>query len=78
MTRLNNETELYSLIYREVPIKKFYFSGECQITLYNLCFSGIMFLGIYIHDLFILLDLIICLIYAFGFDLAWFGELVQA
>ena len=62
---------MYSLIYRKVPIKTVYFGGECQITLYNLCFSSIIFLLIYIHNMFILLDLLICLIYAFV--LIWLG-----
>ena len=30
LTHLKNEPQLYGLIYREVPIKGFYFGGECQ------------------------------------------------
>ena len=55
------------------PLKFFILVGSANLgTLYNLCFSGIMVLRIYIFMiLFILLDLLMCLIYALV--LIWLG-----
>ena len=72
--------ELCRLIYREVPIKIFYFGGECQFG-YSLQFMFFRYNGspyIYIHDIVYIIRFVNVFNLCFGFDLAWFGEIVQA
>ena len=67
---------MYRLIYREVPIKIFYFGlvGSASLgTLYNLCFSSIIVLRIYIHNIVYIIRFVNMFNLCFGFDLAWFG-----
>ena len=47
-------------------------------TLYNLCFSFLTFFRIYIHNIVYIIGFVNILNLCFGFDLAWFGKLVQA
>ena len=47
-------------------------------TLYNLCFSGIIVFRIYIHNIVYIIRFVNMFNLCFGFDLAWFGKIVQA
>ena len=47
-------------------------------TLYNLCFSSIMVLRIYIHNIVCIIRFANMFNLCFDFDLAWFGKVVQA
>ena len=42
-------------------------------TLYNLCFSSIIVLRIYIHNIVYIIRFVNMFNLCFGFDLAWFG-----
>ena len=47
-------------------------------TLYNLCFSSIIVLRIYIHNIVCIIRFVNTFNLYFGFDLAWFEKMVQA
>ena len=47
-------------------------------TLYNLCISSIIFLRTYVHNIVYIIRFVNMFNLCFGFDLAWFGEIVQA
>ena len=42
-------------------------------TLYNLCFSSIIVLRIYIHNIVYIIRFVNMFNLCFGFDMAWFG-----
>ena len=78
LAHLNIEPEFYRLIYREVPIKVFYFGGSANLgILYNLCLSSIIFIRIYIYNIVYIIRFFNMFSLCFGFDLAWLGRLVQ-
>ena len=47
-------------------------------ALYNLCFSGVVFIRICIHSIVYIIRFVNMFNSCFVFDLAWFGKLVQA
>ena len=56
------------------PLKFFILVGSANLgTLYNLCFSSIIVLRIYIHNIVYIIRYASMFNLCFGFDLAWFG-----
>ena len=67
------------LICREVPISIFHFGGGCQFRgSLQLCSSGVVFLRACIHGVVCDAGFVSVFNLCFGFDLPWFGKLVEA